>query len=164
MWNVSQRQRVYGEMCFGGFSSQCGQMIGMPMWLPYLRAVYKFCEPGGKQPRRKVELNRHALAKSLESAEGKGEGGFGDTICSKVGFFTAVSVGAVGGAGEVGLLGAAFKGGSSVSSWVGLGESRVYFVSRSTMDTEAALVDGDKVTVRALEALAVATPLVLSYV
>jgi len=127
-------------MCFGGLSSQCGQTMGMPMWLPYLRAVYKLCEPGGKQPRRKVELKRHALAKSLESAEGKGEGGFGDTICSKVGFFAVVSVAVAEGELLRGCLGWAFTSCSF--------SRRLICVLFSQMQGEAALGRSMKLAVR----------------
>jgi hypothetical protein len=58
------------------------------MWLPYLRAVYKLCEPGGKHAFRNVVLRRHAAANFGESAEGNGEGDFKGAVTScKAGFF-----------------------------------------------------------------------------
>jgi hypothetical protein len=58
------------------------------MWLPYLRAVYKLCEPGGKHAFRNVVLSRHAAANFGESAEGNGEGDLKGAVTScNAGFF-----------------------------------------------------------------------------
>jgi hypothetical protein len=84
------------------------------MWLPYLRAVNKLREPGGKQAFRNVVLSRHASAYFGESTEGNGEGDFkGVTRCSE-GFFGGMAVSVL-----AGCAGFDFDKLCAPSSWLG---------------------------------------------